>query len=1073
MYLFNAKIENPEKLEKMLVGRAHIVDALVSAQLSHINSGMPPQYLVIGPRGSGKTHILRIVYDRLSKNIEFMATHEIAYMVEDETGIGSYFDLLQRIFEAIKRWSNDTQKNQFIAEQVEILKDIHPNQWAKSAEQILMSILKDKSLLVLIENFDSILRGIDKKNDVAEIAKLRDFVQQHNQLSFIATSQSLINALSDNQNPLYGFFNIIQLKRLTLDESFEYVKKVALAENNDELVQFLETHDGKGHLEAIHQFTKGNHRLLLVFFDFLKAEFRSNLSDVFLKSIDELKPYYESFIRNLAPQQQKIVQYLCLQRIPQKGTDIGRNCFLDRNTVSKQLSELQLLGYVSAVNEKGRNKYYEINEPLLRMCIEINEDRNGIIKLFVNFLGQLYTAEQLKEKYLHYNFLGRFQPEPIQKLYQSEAKFYEMVRSQFLADWKLNEEEKIKLDLCCEPEEAKEIIQDLSSERSIASEVMNKITRLIELNEWEKINDFVQNQLKVNPRSFELYSILATSYQIDEQFDKAIESFLKAIEINSDDEDLWYSLGNCYSENKEYNKAIESFLKAIEINSENEKTWNNLGASYSENKQYEKAILAYLKAIEINPDDEIAWSNLGYLYNDIEKYDEAINAHLKAIEIKPDDGELWFDLGYSYSNTKQYIKSIEAYCKYLEINPEYEPAWFNLGNSYLELKQYEKAIEAYEKAINLKPEDEDAYFNLGNAYLDVGLYDKAIATNLAAIKINPNEVEFWNSLGVAYSDVNQYENAINAFLNAIKTKSDDQRLWFNLGNSYGKIKQHENAINAFLKAIEFVPEDSGCWNNLGNVYYEARLYDEAISAYLKAINIESKVEGYWYNLANSYNKISQYEKAIDAYNKAIELNPSRPEVLNNLGIIYYKLSNLDKAKDNFIKAISCGNDKRGETTSWSYSNLIEIQFALKEHDNALSSIDNLFSKIERLEYITELEDALVLLCKENSEDAVKEVFNKLLQICIANNATEKLSALLSNVVFRILREYKELKPFRIELLQHILEELFGNLPEFTYPLRYLNIGIRYFLKDEKEAIYEMSQEERAVFEKFTSTDLGE
>jgi hypothetical protein len=66
-----------------------------------------------------------------------------------------------------------------------------------------------------------------------------------------------------------------------------------------------------------------------------------------------------------------------------------------------------------------------------------------------------------------------------------------------------------------------------------------------------------------------------------------------------------------------------------------------------------------------------------------------------------------------------------------------------------------------------------------------------------------------------------------------------------------------------------------------------------------------------------------------------------------------------------------------------------------------------------------------------------------------------------------------LKPFRIELLQHVLDELFSSLPEFTYPLRYLNIGIRYFLKDEKEAIYEMSQEERTVFEKFTSTNFSE
>ena len=696
MYLFNAKIENPIKLEQRLVGREHVVNALVDAQFKHIKEGIPPQFLVVGPRGSGKTHMLRIIYERLSKNSDYMSGHEIAYMVEDETGIGSYFDLLQRVFEALKRWSNDDQKTRFIVDQVENLKEMHPKDWIKSAENILLSILKDKSLLILIENFDAIMRGIDKKYAVIELARLRDFIQQHNQLSFIATSQSLINSLSDDQNPLYGFFNVIQLKKLTLEESFEYIKKIALSENNDELLQFLETHDGKGHLEAIHQFTKGNHRLLLVFFDFLKAEFRSNLSDVFLKSIDELKPYYDSFLKSLAPQQQKIVQYLSLQRNPQKGADIGRNCFLDKSTVSKQLSELQRLGYVNPVNEKGRDKYYEITEPLLRMCIEINEDRHGIIKLFVNFLGQLYSADQLKEKYLHYNYMERFQPEPTRKLYQDEAKIYGMVRSQFLSSWVLKDEEEKMLANCCEPDEAKNIITALSCTKELGINDLNQIEEFIDQEEWEKGIDIIQKSIVDNPLIAELYNLL-------------------------------------------------------------------------------------------------------------------------------------------------------------------------------------------------------------------GLF-------------------------MTFSG------------------------------------QHDNAIEAFLKAIGY--------------------------------SNEGKIED----------------------------------------ILSY------------------------------YSNLLKVLFALKETNEALSTIDTLFSKPERLDYIAKLEDAIILLVKDNSESEIKAVFNKLLKICEENNNSEQLSSLLSNIVFTLLRLHNEIKPFRMEMLKQLFEELFAGKPVFTYPLRYFDIGFRFFVMGQKEAIYEMSQEERFIFEKFTSSE---
>ncbi len=498
MYLFNAKIEDPEKLEQMLVGREQIVNVLVEAQLKHSKNGLPPQFLVVGPRGSGKTHMLRVIYERLLRNGDYIAMHDIAYMVEDETGIGSYFDLLQRILEAIKRWSNDAQKTNYIIEQIDKLKDTQPKEWTRSTENILISLLNNKSLLILIENFDAIMRGMDKKYAVMELSRLRDFIQQHNQLSFIATSQSLIHSLSDNQNPLYGFFNIIQLKRLTLEESFDYIKKIALSENNEELVQFLETPDGKGHLEAIHQFTKGNHRLLLVFFDFLRAEFRSNLSDIFLKSIDELKPYYDSFLKSLSPQQQKIVQYLSLQRNPQKGADIGRNCFLDKSTVSKQLSELQRLGFINPVNEKGRDKYYEISEPLLRLCVEIGEDRNGIIKLFVNFLGQLYSKELLRAKFLYYNYMGQYQPEPVRKLYQEEAEIYSFVKSQYLNLWMAGEAENSGFNMVGEPSE----IINLDQERSYQNQELSKFWLLN--NAFDILFKAIENKSKIEIEWYKL-----------------------------------------------------------------------------------------------------------------------------------------------------------------------------------------------------------------------------------------------------------------------------------------------------------------------------------------------------------------------------------------------------------------------------------------------------------------------------------------------------------------------------------------------------------------------------------------
>ena len=81
-------------------------------------------------------------------------------------------------------------------------------------------------------------------------------------------------------------------------------------------------------------------------------------------------------------------------------------------------------------------------------------------------------------------------------------------------------------------------------------------------------------------------------------------------EINKKTDINYMLLGNNYSKNKEYNKAIESYEKAIKINPEYSSAFNNLGNVYSDNKEYNKAIESYEKAIKINPEDSNAYINL-------------------------------------------------------------------------------------------------------------------------------------------------------------------------------------------------------------------------------------------------------------------------------------------------------------------------------------------------------------------------------------------------------------------------------------------------------------------------------
>ena len=64
---------------------------------------------------------------------------------------------------------------------------------------------------------------------------------------------------------------------------------------------------------------------------------------------------------------------------------------------------------------------------------------------------------------------------------------------------------------------------------------------------------------------------------------------------------LFGCAGIAYGEKGLYNREIEDYTKAIQINPKNAKAYNSRGTVYYSKGLYDKAIEDYTKAIQINP----------------------------------------------------------------------------------------------------------------------------------------------------------------------------------------------------------------------------------------------------------------------------------------------------------------------------------------------------------------------------------------------------------------------------------------------------------------------------------------
>jgi len=126
-------------------------------------------------------------------------------------------------------------------------------------------------------------------------------------------------------------------------------------------------------------------------------------------------------------------------------------------------------------------------------------------------------------------------------------------------------------------------------------------------------------------------------YEIEEDYDSAIEYFEKAIkEDEEDSKPIYYKLGWLYNDKEQYDEAIKILLKAIEYDSEDSGYREELGYAYYQKEEYEFALTQLNKAISL--DDA---SKLGYYYKALcfiatNKKGEAMSMYYKLKELDSD-----------------------------------------------------------------------------------------------------------------------------------------------------------------------------------------------------------------------------------------------------------------------------------------------------------------------------------------------------------------------------------------------------------------------------------------------------
>jgi tetratricopeptide (TPR) repeat protein len=309
--------------------------------------------------------------------------------------------------------------------------------------------------------------------------------------------------------------------------------------------------------------------------------------------------------------------------------------------------------------------------------------------------------------------------------------------------------------------------------------------------------DYYTRALKLNPRNDEAYFYRGMQLSlVNEDYDRAIADFTRAIELKSDNSMYYYYAyrGDAYRKKGYYDQAIADYTSAIGLNPSSD-NYKKRGDAYRDKGDYALAVADYDGAIAAI-DEHIAAQNRLFaerpeLYESAPDHTESNNERASVVA----DKEI-------LKETIVYNRDIEKYTGVIRLNPGNASAYIERGNAYCGKEDYDKAIADYTEAIRLQPGNATAYSGRGSAYSGKRDYNKAIADHTEAIRLQPGDVNYYRYRAEAYARAENYARASEEYTRLIKLdpKKADYHNFY--ANAYAKLEDSTDKVEKLRLRVD-------------------------------------------------------------------------------------------------------------------------------------------------------------------------------------------------------------------------------------------------------------------------------
>ena len=339
-------------------------------------------------------------------------------------------------------------------------------------------------------------------------------------------------------------------------------------------------------------------------------------------------------------------------------------------------------------------------------------------------------------------------------------------------------------------------------------------------------------------------SVLASAYLQRGEYDRALEVYRRAVELEPNDEGLLLGIASVRLALGELDESEQAIQQALAIQPQSAQAWVMRGRISARRQDEQEALGHFERAIELDPGatGPAAYSEIGFL-------------HLRARRLEP---------------------AREAFRNALDIDALNGGAHTGQANVLIEEGNLDDAMRELSVALRYDPNQPGALASLGSLLSKQAEHERAIVLCQRALELSPKFPQAHNNLGLIYRRQDRLDLAEEHYLKAIEYGPYLDAPRVNLAQLYIRQDKADEAVEQFRQALRVNPYCTIALANLGARHFNEDRIDQAFAFYRRALAIDSDYALVHRNIASIYVLRNDPAQAAHHLRRSLDLDPEQP-----------------------------------------------------------------------------------------------------------------------------------------------------------------------------------------------------